>query len=67
MKQRKKRRNSKQKETKKQTTLQEKGKENETAKDKKFEFSMNGVKELDNKIKQEQKRYSKRKAQKSNP
>ncbi|MGR5968597.1 hypothetical protein ACT7C1_11565 [Bacillus paranthracis] len=65
MKQRKKRRNSKQKETKKQTTLQEKGKENETAKDKKFEFSMNGVKELDNKIKQEQKRYSKRKAQKA--
>ncbi|MDF9625112.1 DUF3801 domain-containing protein [Bacillus cereus] len=49
---------------KKQTTLQEKGKENETAKDKKFEFSMNGVKELDNKIKQEQKDIAKEKHKK---
>ncbi|QDZ77815.1 DUF3801 domain-containing protein [Bacillus cereus] len=49
---------------KKQTTLQEKGKENETAKYKKFEFSMNGVKELDNKIKQEQKDIAKEKHKK---
>ncbi|WP_144518063.1 DUF3801 domain-containing protein [Bacillus thuringiensis] len=48
----------------KQTTPQEKGKEKENAKEKKIEFSMNGLKELDNKIKQEQKDIAKEKHKK---
>lgn len=46
----------------KQAAPQEKGKEN--AKEKKIEFSMNGVKKLDNKIKQEQKDIAKEKHKK---